>query len=54
MTMPKIYKDFLKYAVIFSLFVSCKDLFAQETGQIININQNYQIAFTDLGSRILK
>ena len=26
---------------------------ADETGQIININQNYQIAFTDLGNRTL-
>jgi hypothetical protein len=28
--------------------------FAKDNGQIININRNFQIAFTDLGSRVLK
>ena len=27
---------------------------AQDAGQIINVNQSYQIAFTDLGSAVLK
>jgi len=34
-------------------FLFCTPLFADDNGQIININQNYQIAFTDLGNRIL-
>ena len=29
-------------------------LCADDTGQVINVNQNYQIVFTDLGSHVLK
>ena len=54
MATPKIFKNLLKYALIFSLFISGKEALAEEKGQLININQNYQIAFTDLGSRVLK
>ncbi len=36
----------------FSLF--CGLVWAEDSGQIININQSFKIAFTDLGSRVLK
>ena len=38
----------------FLVVVLSSPLFAQEKGQIININQGFQIAFTDLGDRFLK
>jgi len=45
---------FLITTAVFSIFIVCGPLFADDKGQIININQNYQIAFTDLGNNILK
>jgi len=42
------------WAVVFFLLASCGPLIADDNGQVININQNYQIVFTDLGSRVLK
>jgi len=47
-------KNILQGSFIFLFFILCGPLFADDNGQIININQNYQIAFTDLGNRILK
>jgi len=47
-------KNILKYTFILSFFIFCGPLFADDKGQIININQNYQIAFTDLGNSALK
>jgi len=43
----------LQFAVFSFLLILAGPLFADDNGQIININQNYQIAFTDLGSRVL-
>jgi hypothetical protein len=50
----KIIKNLPKFVFIFLLLFSCGKLFAEDSGQVININQNYQIAFTDLGNRVLK
>jgi len=46
-------KKILQYSFVFLFFIVCGPLFADDNGQIININQNYKIAFTDLGSRFL-
>jgi septal ring factor EnvC (AmiA/AmiB activator) len=50
----KTIKNIPKY--IFPLFflIFCGSVFADSKGQIININQSYQIAFTDLGNNVLK
>lgn len=54
MAKPEIIKNLQRSVLIFCMLFFCGKLFAEENGQIININQNYQIAFTDLGSRVLK
>jgi len=53
MVNSKIIKNFSQFVLIFFLLFSCGKIFAEDSGQIININQNYQIAFTDLGNRVL-
>jgi hypothetical protein len=50
----KTVRDVLNYSFIFLFFILCGPLFAEDKGQIININQSYQIAFTDLGNKELK
>ncbi len=46
----------LKLILALIIFVSAfpKSLWAEDSGQIINVNQNFKIAFTDLGNRVLK
>jgi len=50
---PNTFKNISKHAFFLLFFIFCGPLFADDKGQIININQSYQIAFTDLGSRVL-
>ena len=45
---------YFKCVLFFQLMVAAQPLFAATTGQIINVNQSYQIAFTDIGSPMLK
>lgn len=46
----------LELILAFIIFLSMFQgrLWAEDSGQIINVNQNFKIAFTDLGSRVLK
>lgn len=46
----------LKLILALIIFVSVfqAPLWAEDTGQVINVNQNFKIAFTDLGNRVLK
>ncbi len=44
-----------KYFFSFLLvFFTSAPLFAEDAGQVINVNQSYQIAFVDIGNSVLK
>jgi hypothetical protein len=49
-----LYKIFAQCLLLCFIIIFCGPVLADNKGQIININQNYQIAFTDLGNSVLK